>query len=365
MTNALQAPAPAPFYASTTAPGAEYQQSLRGPGHRGWRPLLSILLVFVFGGISTILVGLGLMLWGLFSGHADPLTWAGRQLTDFTSPIGFLALNLSLIALIPASLLALWLAHGVRPGQVVSVVGRFRWRWFGRCVAVLIPLWLVLIGVSFLLDGGQVGARPQQWGVLMVIMLLTTPLQSAAEEVAFRGWALLSLGSWFRNRWTALVVPLVLSVVTFAAAHGSADPWIFADLAVFAAIAGLLTWRTGGLEAAIALHAVNNVVALGSALLLGGFGDGFIDSDTAGSPAQFVSSLTVQGIACWLLWRQAGKAQLVRLTPSVPSPAPVSGPPVGGPPVGGPPVTGPPVSGPPVSGPPVSGGWPGAGTGSG
>lgn len=360
MTNALQATARAPYYASTTAPDAEYQQSLRGPGHRGWRPLLSILLVLVFGGISTFLVGLALMLWGLFSGQADPLTWAGRQLTDFANPIGFLALNLSLIALIPASLLALWLAHGTRPGQVASVVGRFRWGWFGRCVGVLIPLWLVLIGVSFLLDGAQVGARPEQWGLLMVIMLLTTPLQSAAEEVAFRGWALLSLGSWFRNRWAALVVPLVLSVVTFAAAHGSADPWIFADLAVFALIAGLLTWRTGGLEAAIALHAVNNVIALGSALLLGGFGDGFVDSDTAGSPAQFVSALAVQGIACWLLWRQAGKAGLVRLTPGAQTP----GAPSGGPAIGGPLADGPPAGG-ALGGPPVSGGWPGAGTGSG
>lgn len=345
MTNALQATSGAAVHASTTAPDAEYQQSLRGPGHRGWRPLLSMLLVFVFGAISTFLVGLGLMLGGLFSGQADPLTWAAGQLTDFANPIGFLALNLSLIALVPASLLALWLAHGARPGQVASVVGRFRWGWFGRCVAVLIPLWLVLIGVSFLLDGGQVGPRPERWGLLMVIVLLTTPLQSAAEEVAFRGWALLSLGSWFANRWAALVVPLVLSVVAFAAAHGSADPWVFADLAVFALIAGLLTWRTGGLEAAIALHMVNNVIALGSALLLGGFGEGFVDSDTEGSPAQFVSSLAVQGIAFWLLWGQAGKARLVRRTPSAQHGLPVARRQVGGWPMGEPPVAGRPGGG--------------------
>ncbi|MER2134496.1 MAG: CPBP family intramembrane glutamate endopeptidase, partial [Arthrobacter sp.] len=34
------------------------------------------------------------------------------------------------------------------------------------------------------------------------------------------------------------------------------------DVAVFAVAAGWLTWRTGGLEAAIALHVVNNLVVL-------------------------------------------------------------------------------------------------------
>ncbi len=300
------------------APAAEYQQSLRGPAHRWWRPLLSIVLVVLFGGVSIFLLGLVLTLVGLLSGSPDPLAWADSVVTSISSPVGFLTTNLSLILLIPVVMLATWLAHATPPGYLASVLGRFRWGWFGRCVAVLVPLWLALIAVSFLLDGAQVRDRPEQWTALLVIMLLTTPLQAAGEEVAFRGWALLSIGSWFANRWLALVVPLVLSVVAFAAAHGSADPWVVADLSVFAAAAGVLTWRTGGLEAAIALHAVNNVVAIGSSLLVGGFEEGFVDSQTAGSSVQFVGSLVVQGVAVWLLWRQADRAQVVRLTPNWP-----------------------------------------------
>ena len=45
----------------------------------------------------------------------------------------------------------------------------------------------------------------------------------------------------------------VLSAATFSLAHGSLDPWILLDLAAFAVAAVLLTWRTGGLEAAVAL----------------------------------------------------------------------------------------------------------------
>ena len=40
----------------------------------------------------------------------------------------------------------------------------------------------------------------------------------------------------------------------FAALHGWGTPWGFADLVVFGVVAGWLTVRTGGLEAAIALH---------------------------------------------------------------------------------------------------------------
>lgn len=328
------------------APNAEYQQSLRGPLHRGWRPLLSIVLLVTFGGISMMLTGLAWPFVLLLSGRVDPFAETTDALTDVSDPVGFLVTNLGLITLIPVSMLALWLAHGVAPRQLASVVGRFRWAWFGRCVAILLPLWLVLIGVSFLLEPGQVQPRPQQWPALLLIMLLTTPLQSAAEEVAFRGWALLSIGSWFRNRWVALFVPLALSTAAFAAAHGSADPWVLADLSVFALAAGLLTWRTGGLEAAIALHLVNNVIAIGSSILFGGFGEGFVDSDTSGTFGQFAVTLAVQGVALWLLWRQADKAALVRLT----HPAP---------------AVSPPTAGPPVTGAPATGGWPGAGTGSG
>lgn len=304
-------------------PDAEYQQVLRGPLHRWWRPLVSIALVVLFTIALGILLLLGTVLGGALTGQADPMIWVDRMLEDLSDPVSFLVLNLSLVILIPVVLLATWLAHGVRPGFVSSVAGRFRWGWFGRCVAVLLPVWLAYLGVSFWLSGETPGARPREWGALALVTLLTTPLQAAGEEYAFRGWLLQSIGSWFANRWAALVVPLVLSVACFAWAHGSPDVWIVADLCIFAVAAGLLTWRTGGLEAAVAVHAVNNVVGIGASLLLGGFEEGFIDAGTSGSPGAVVVSLVVQGIAVALIWRLADRADLQRRTPvSTPPAAP-------------------------------------------
>jgi hypothetical protein len=54
--------------------------------------------------------------------------------------------------------------------------------------------------------------------------------------------------------WIAIAVSSVL----FAAVHGS-SPVVFVMIGVSGLVMGWLTIRTGGLEAAIALHAVNNV----------------------------------------------------------------------------------------------------------
>ena len=100
------------------------------------------------------------------------------------------------------------------------------------------------------------GPQPGFWGFLIVI-LLTSPLQAMAEEIFFRGYLLQALGSLVARPWFGVVV----SAVLFALLHGLQNPALFADRLAFGLLAGLLVWRTGGLEAGIAAHVVNNVCA--------------------------------------------------------------------------------------------------------
>nr|WP_257909865.1 CPBP family glutamic-type intramembrane protease [Janibacter limosus] len=78
------------------------------------------------------------------------------------------------------------------------------------------------------------------------------------------------VGAWIKRPVLALVVSTVLSAATFAPAHTSLDPWVLLDLAGMAAACCYLTRRTGGLEAAIVLHVVNNMVITIGLTLLGG-----------------------------------------------------------------------------------------------
>nr|WP_276612465.1 CPBP family intramembrane glutamic endopeptidase [Kineococcus vitellinus] len=103
----------------------------------------------------------------------------------------------------------------------------------------------------------------------MLVVLLTTPLQAAGEEYVFRGWLSQALGSWFSRPAVGAVVAAVVSAALFGLAHGGQDAWLLTDRVVFGLVASWLVWRTGGLEAAVAVHAVNNVVVLVPAVLTG------------------------------------------------------------------------------------------------
>lgn len=76
-----------------------------------------------------------------------------------------------------------------------------------------------------------------------------------------------------------------------------------------------------GLEAAIALHAVNNVIAMQFSLAVGGFDEGFVDATATGSLGSTLVSVLVQGAALILIVRLARRRDLQRrLTPAHPSP---------------------------------------------
>jgi membrane protease YdiL (CAAX protease family) len=288
-----------------------YQQMLRGPLYRWWKPLLSFV---VFALLAFIMMGLAIvpvLVAGLITGAPDLAEYAVSVTTNITNlgPIGFLYVNLALIVLIPASGLSIWIVHGVRPGFLSSVAGRIRWRWLLRCIAVLLPLWAVYIGLAAAATPST-QPRPDHWMALLVIVLLMTPLQAAGEEYFFRGWIMQNVGAWFSRPIIGLVLSLIVSAVVFSAAHLSPDPWVRGTIASIAVASGLAAWRTGGLEAGIAIHAVNNVLALGVLLIFGGWSQAFVGAQTTGTPMTLVLAVAVNGIALALILWQAKRAGL-------------------------------------------------------
>ena len=343
---AVPVPQPAPAYppvpygappvlarppALPTTP-ARYSQLLRGPRHRWWKPLLSLLLGgALLLGFSVVAVVPPLVV-GLLTGVPDLARYIFTAITDVEhlGPVGFVALNLSLIILIPTAMLSIWVVHGVRPRFVSSVTGGIRWRWMARCLLVVVPVWVVYVGFTLVADP-PAGARPEHWVALLVIVVLMTPLQAAGEEYLFRGWILQNVGAWFARPVVGLVVATVISTVLFSAAHGSPDIWILGSIGCLAVASCLATWRTGGLEAGIAMHAVNNILAFFVTIVFGGWQNAFIGSDTKGTVVQFVLSVLVHGVALALIWWQAARQDLPYLSrPSVTAaPAQLEGAPAG------------------------------------
>ena len=108
---------------------------------------------------------------------------------------------------------------------------------------------VALNGVMLLSTTGQaslLSISPQTgfWGFLAVIVL-TSPIQAAAEEIFFRGYLMQALGSLVRAPWFGVVV----SSVVFALLHGTQNLPLFVDRLAFgllAASAGLADRRSGG-----------------------------------------------------------------------------------------------------------------------
>jgi uncharacterized protein len=312
--------------------GDRYQQLLRTPRHRWWRPLLGLLLGVVAAVGAAVVVILVTLAIEVVRGHAaNP---RDDSSLDADSPLGLLANNLVIVTLIPASMLAVWAAHRAKVGWLASVVGRPRWSVLGRLFVLAFAVVVVFFAVSFAIPPvgfGDVDAPSITTLVgLLAVILLTTPLQSAAEEVGFRGYLSQALASWFARPLAGTLIAGAVSATLFALAHGGQEPALFSDRFAFGAVASWLAWRTGGLEASIALHTANNLVSLGYTASTGSVEEA-LESSTLGWPYALldIAMMLVFAAAVARLadrWGLAVRRTWPASLPSGPQQAPLSGP---------------------------------------
>jgi uncharacterized protein len=238
--------------------GASYPQILRGRWYAWWRSVIGVLLGLSLFVLVTPVVrdALVTVFWATTAADQPRRDFATAAFA-FQLPLGMLSVNLGLAALIPIAWALMALIHQMRPRWLSSVQPGIRWPYLLACLAIAT---VVLNGVMLLSTtvGEELSIRPQSgfWGFFIVIVL-TSPIQAVAEEIFFRGYLLQALGSLYAKPWFGVVASSVL----FALLHGTQNVPLFVDRLAFGLLAGLLVWRTGGLEAGIAAHVINNVFA--------------------------------------------------------------------------------------------------------
>ncbi len=254
-----------------------YPLVLCTPTYAWWRPVVGIAVapVAMFILVPVLLLPLLALLVAL--DHEGSFTEAFERTVNL-DPVtwqGMLFVNLTLAALIPVTWGIVRFLHGVRPRWLASVGPGIRWRFFWSCfgismiaIAAQLVLGSVLPGDPADL-GGPVNDVDGRLVGLAVVVLLTTPLQAIGEEYLFRGYLMQAFGALTRRPWISVVV----SALLFALAHGVQNAPLFLDRLTFGLMAGYVVLRTGGLEAGIALHIWNNLVAFGLALSLGSIDD--------------------------------------------------------------------------------------------
>jgi uncharacterized protein len=230
----------------------EYHRVYAGDKRRIPRGLLAIVLLLagLIGFAQLFLFGASLI---------DTHLLGGAGSTSLQHAAG----TLSLALLIPYSMLLQRWLYGVPARSLHSVAGRFRYDLFARSLLVFGPPLLVAVSVSSLLEpGGQVPWTTADLVAWFVIGMLLTPLAAAGEEYGLRGLMFRVVGGWTRGARSGAVLGIVVTTVLFSLLHGSLDPYILTSYLVLFGSMAVITWRTGGLEVAVALHAVYNVTGL-------------------------------------------------------------------------------------------------------
>jgi membrane protease YdiL (CAAX protease family) len=300
----------------------EYHLVLTGARRGLWRPLVGVLvLAAAMYVLAPIVVMVPFLIWIAVTGQDFRVAVEGLVDTSDPSPATLAYLLLTLSMAIPISWFVVRVFHGLRPRWLSSVLPRLRWRFllacFGLSFIALVLSTVLAAALPGESAGGEISGEPNQWNdtlrdFLLVIVLLT-PLQAAGEEYAFRGYLTQAFGGIFRSRVAAVVGPAFL----FALAHGLGQSVpIFFDRLAFGLVAGVLVLVTGGLEAAIAMHVLNNLLAFGLAVAFFDMGDAL--NPTGGSwwdiPVTVLKSLIYLALA-WQLARRMGLA--TRTDPAV------------------------------------------------
>ena len=282
------------------------------PARRWWWGLIA-LAVYVVCYLIVQVVGSIIMLAN------DPsVLEAAREGEELpTTPSLFLINNIAIALDIGVCTLLAWLFFRQGFGWLVSVVGRFRWKWMVIALGIFAAGYAVEMIVEILLYGAaeygiaDLEIKPYTW-FMAVSVLVTTPLQCAGEEFQSRAFLPKLITAIVPFRVPGLVLSALVPSAVFMYLHDAQDPWLNLNYFCAALMMWWLAYRTGGIEASIALHFVNNIFSEWM-LPFTDFSDMFDRSEGTGSPVVLIY-LGVQLILVLIVDWVARRKGVVRMS---------------------------------------------------
>jgi len=207
-------------------------------------------------GVSTIA-----FFW-LVLGYVPYLLLVGAGLGD--PLLEYLSVNFSIFMMLAGLVLTVKLIHRRPLLSLVTPEARLDGRrvWHGALVWTVIAAVIVVIEHLLFPDRYYLSFDPGRFFVSLAVVLVLTPIQTTAEELVFRGYAMQGLG--LLTRRPALIA--VASSLVFTAPH-LLNPEVHqhgvlimaANYFVIGMLLATISLRDGRLELAVGLHAVNNV----------------------------------------------------------------------------------------------------------
>jgi membrane protease YdiL (CAAX protease family) len=295
-----------------------YHEALSEPRRPWWIAALALITFAVSTVILSALLSFAAVELDLVLGLTSAASVAAGELS--ITPTLFLANNLLLASLIPLSMLIQWAFFGVRPRWMHSVTGTWRWHLIGRSALFIVPIFLLYTGVGLAVALATMIGKPPSGNTvaLLIIIVLTTPFQAAGEEYGFRGFIARTVGSWSSRTGVSFAIGTIASSIVFALVHFAADPWLIAYYLVFAVGMSLIVRATGGLEIAVLIHTLNNVLLLIPAVVLSSLEESLNRDVGAAGPYALVP-MAVITIITLIVVRWAPRRRVIASAPPAPA----------------------------------------------
>ena len=239
--------------------------------YKWYKPLLVILVFMFFYIILATALDIGVK---LLTGYSNEL----NTLSDYYDTMDMTNIYQQITSLGGVAMMipSLWIASKIVRDRPFSSYSSSRGGWnskvFWKCMGygilcVVLPNILVAIFVDHALDDFH-----NEFTVLsFIILTVLGPLQCIAEEYAFRGLLMQTLGSWTK----VPIIAIIAQSLVFVLVHpydNLGKVCIFISGTAFA----LAAWFGNGIEASSAMHVCNNMCAF----YMQGLGLGTISSGT-------------------------------------------------------------------------------------
>jgi len=280
------APTPAPA-ANPSNPSVPAAPGTLPParGRDSWSPWLPVLAVVTGFGV-TIVLGLLVFVTAAAVGVTDDAPGVNIGLT--------LVQNGALVG-------AAFFFASMGRGRAAAADFGLRRTTFWRSVGLLVAVWIGFLVLSAiwaaLLELDQQQDLPEELGAdgplvnVLAVVVLVTVFAPLGEELFFRGFVFGAVRNW-HGPWPAALI----TGIVFGGIHvGSSPIGYLVPLMILGGGLCLLYEWTGSLYPPIALHALNNSIALGANL----------DWDWQ-IPAMMVGSTAAALLCAWLLARAVG-----------------------------------------------------------
>lgn len=250
--------------------------------------ILSCILGTIFWCLNRAFKGIAQKVFGVLTGIAIifsiiflikfvPLANSEDINTALTALIGLSPLSYMLMLLsFPAVLIGLYMVQKFIHHRTIlslhTIAHSFRWTRTLQAMGITFIVYGIFTAISHLSGFSPLAFvfDPSRFFAFALVSLLFIPLQSATEEILIRGYMNQGLVSVLKNKWVAFT----LSSLAFMSLHlanpeassaASESPGIFiltmSSYFLFGFLLSVMVDFEGGLEAAIGVHAANNLFA--------------------------------------------------------------------------------------------------------